>query len=131
MKCTIIIISLIQYFTRQIIKFNKFEQELEVIEHYEKFKDRIEFTIYKYFKDKNFFVTSGIKYGADFLLYKDDPNFIHSEYLVYIKDFKTDFNFKEIINGERISLSHKKKFLVASVTDDKKVKVFNLEWLNI
>jgi tRNA-splicing endonuclease subunit Sen34 len=82
-------------------------------------------------KEKKFYVTSGIKYGADFLLYRDDPNFIHSEYLVYIKDSKKEINIKEIINGERISLSHKKKFLMASETDENKIKYYNLEWINI
>jgi tRNA-intron lyase len=125
-KCTII-----NYNQREIVKFDKIEHDLQVRECYEKLKNTIEYVVYKHLKDKKFYVTSGLKYGADFLLYRDDPNFIHSEWLVYTKEYKSDISLKEIINGERISMSHKKKFLVASVDEKNQVVFYNMQWLNI
>lgn len=39
---------------------------------------------YYYFRSKNWVVKSGIKFGGDFLLYKEGPPFYHASYLVII-----------------------------------------------
>lgn len=90
-----------------------------------------EYVIFKDMKEKGFYITSGFKYGADFLLYRDDPNFIHSEYLVFVYDYRKTLNIKELINAERIGVSNKKAFLAACVDDENKIKYLNFKWINI
>jgi tRNA splicing endonuclease len=82
------------------------------------------------------YVTLGQKYGISFLVYKgitqfisDDPNFVHSEYLVYVcKD--NEINKEDLIRIERISVSTKKKFLIAFFKDNR-VRYINAEWMKI
>lgn len=97
---------------------------------YQKHSKDNEYIVYKNLKEKNFYVTSGFKYGADFLVYRDDPNFIHSEFIVNVYDKKEEIRVKELIYGERLGVTTKKKFLCA-IVDEENVKYINFEWLNI
>lgn len=81
-------------------------------------------------KDKGYYVVTGYKYGVDFLAYRDDPNFLHSEYLIVVYDSKTIIETKSILSNERISVANKKKLLIAFVdipskTIDKKEQTMN------
>ncbi|KAF5285920.1 hypothetical protein FQA39_LY04381 [Lamprigera yunnana] len=42
------------------------------------------YLVYHYFRSKNWVVKPGIKFGGDFLLYKDGPLFYHASYLIII-----------------------------------------------
>ncbi|XP_076356597.1 tRNA-splicing endonuclease subunit Sen2-like isoform X2 [Tachypleus tridentatus] len=42
------------------------------------------YTVYHYFRSKGWVVKTGLKYGADFLLYKDGPPFYHASYSVLV-----------------------------------------------
>lgn len=42
------------------------------------------YVVYQYFRLKNWIVKPGIKFGGDYLLYKDGPAFYHASYLVII-----------------------------------------------
>lgn len=91
-----------------------------------------EYVVYKDLKEKGFYVTTGFKYGADFLVYRDDPNFIHSEFMLFIYDSKKQLNVNELIIGERLGVSTKKKFLIASYDETTRtIKYLNFSWLNI
>jgi len=108
----------------------------EEIENFNKFlKDKslsIEYKVFKDLKNRNFYVTSGFKYGSDFLVYRDDPNFIHSEYLLYVYTTKQELNLKEIITSERVSLSNRKKYMAACVNiEDDNIIYYTLEWINV
>ncbi|XP_026475285.1 tRNA-splicing endonuclease subunit Sen2 [Ctenocephalides felis] len=43
------------------------------------------YIVYHYFRSKEWVVKSGLKYGSDFLLYKDGPIFYHASYAVKIQ----------------------------------------------
>jgi tRNA-splicing endonuclease subunit Sen34 len=81
-------------------------------------------------KEKGFYLTPGFKYGSDFLVYREDPNFIHSEFLLNIKNTQDELNIQNVIRSERISVSNKKKLLMAFV-DKTKIKYLNLQWVII
>jgi tRNA-intron lyase len=98
----------------------------------EEFMKSKEYVVYKDLKEKGFYVTTGFKYGADFLVYREDPNFIHSEFMLFIYDSKKELNVNELINGERLGVSTKKKFLIASHDETMgTIKYLNFSWLNI
>ncbi|KAK5640766.1 hypothetical protein RI129_009313 [Pyrocoelia pectoralis] len=42
------------------------------------------YAVYHYFRSKNWVVKPGIKFGGDYLLYKDGPGFHHASYLVIV-----------------------------------------------
>ena len=62
---------------RTLIHYADAELEQKGVELYALAKQ-----VYKDLKEKNHYIISGFKYGCDFLAYKDDPNFIHSDYLI-------------------------------------------------
>jgi tRNA splicing endonuclease len=63
--------------------------------------------------------------------FTDDPNFIHSEFLLFIYDTKDVIDVKKLIENERISVSTKKKYLIASIDEEDEIKVLNMEWMSI
>lgn len=109
-----------------------------------KYKENLitkEYKVYKDLKEKNYFVTLGFKYGADFLVYREDPNFIHSEFILNVYESEAEVSIKELIYGERIGVTTKKKFIAAVVQEkivgdkifcdsEEEEKVFNIEYLN-
>ncbi|SBT80396.1 tRNA intron endonuclease, putative [Plasmodium malariae] len=62
---------------------------------------------------KHFIVLDGIKYGADFVLYKDTTDHEHGFALIFIKEENTTLNHKEKIIISRICESVKKKGIIA------------------
>lgn len=87
--------------------------------------------MFKDLKTKGYFITLGFKYGADFLVYKDDPNFVHSEFLLHVEQYEDEISVNGLIQRERISVSNKKKLLMATVDKDYDIKYFNFQWKTI
>ncbi|GIY37283.1 tRNA-splicing endonuclease subunit Sen2 [Caerostris darwini] len=46
------------------------------------------YTAYHHFRSKGWIVKSGVKYGADYVLYKDGPPFYHATYSVIVQTLK-------------------------------------------
>jgi tRNA-intron lyase len=104
---------------------------MEFLEFYQKMKNNCEYAIYKDLKEKGFYITSGFKYGSEFLAYRDDPNFVHSEFIIYVVKHEDLIDVKKILQNERISVSNKKKLIMASVDQNSEIKYFNMEWIVI
>jgi tRNA-splicing endonuclease subunit Sen34 len=102
----------------------------DFIKYHEKCQGEKEYKVYKNLKEKNFYVTLGFKYGADFLVYQDDPNFIHSEFIINVYDELQEINVKELIYGERLGVNTKKKYMIATVNENN-ISYTNFEWQNI
>ncbi|XP_033226834.1 tRNA-splicing endonuclease subunit Sen2 isoform X2 [Belonocnema kinseyi] len=85
------------------------------------------YVIYHYFRSKGWVVKPGLKYGGDFLLYKQGPPFYHASYIVIIDvvdavnlrriEAKTmrKMQFKNLIGMERLSEAAAKEILLAQV----------------
>lgn len=59
-----------------------------------------DYTIYYHFRVKNWVVKPGIKFGGDFILYKDGPAFTHASYVVLIEVLNEDLH-REISETRR------------------------------
>ncbi|KAK6465299.1 hypothetical protein DFJ63DRAFT_283242 [Scheffersomyces coipomensis] len=95
---------------------------------------------YKYFKELKYFVSPGLKFGGDFVLYPSDPLRFHSHSVVKLNSI----NLNDIVVGGRLSTGVKKNFVVIEDKDsDDKVDddisidklftsssqtVFSIEW---
>ena len=93
-------------------------------------KNSNKFKIYCDLKQKNFYIICGKKYGCDFLIYKNDPNFCHSDYLVKIINNNNEININDIILNERISVNIRKKILFVFVVENQ-IKYINFKWKQI
>ena len=91
--------------------------ELEQAEEFEKVKDddADRWLVYRDLKEKRKMVTSGIKYGVDFLVYSIGKNAAHSEYMVLVRNGKEEIGIKELILSERTAMNAKKTLVLASV----------------
>ena len=81
-----------------IINSKNVEDEKNFLIEYENNKNSIYYIVYKDLHQKDYFVLPGKKYGVDFLGYKDDPNFVHSNYLISCKKINENIDVKDVIN---------------------------------
>jgi len=118
-----------------IINSKKVEDEKNFLIEYENNKNSIYYIVYKDLHQKDYFVLPGKKYGVDFLGYKDDPNFVHSNYLISCKKINENIDVKDVINNERVSLATLKGLIYAFVDnekeDDTKINYINISWTQI
>ena len=118
-----------------IINSKNVEDEKNFLIEYENNKNSIYYIVYKDLHQKDYFVLPGKKYGVDFLGYKDDPNFVHSNYLISCKKINENIDVKDVINNERVSLATLKGLIYAFVDnekeDDTKINYINISWTQI
>ena len=118
-----------------IINSKNIEDEKNFLIEYENNKNSILYLVYKDLHQKDYFIIPGKKYGVDFLVYKEDPNFTHSNYLISCKNVNDNIDVKDVINNERVSFGTLKMLLYAFVDDknkdDIKINYLNLSWTQI
>ena len=118
-----------------IINSEKVEDEKNFLIEFDNNKNNILYLVYKDLHLKDYFVIPGNKYGVDFLVYKNDPNFVHSTYLISCKKVNENIDVKNIINNERVSFGTLKTLIYAFVDnekeDDIKINYINISWTQI
>ncbi|OXU21868.1 hypothetical protein TSAR_005214 [Trichomalopsis sarcophagae] len=87
---------------------------------------------YKVFKDiweQGFYVTSGQKFGCDFLAYPGDPIMFHSQLMIQCKNRNEELPVLELISECRIG-SHVRKTLVYATLskDGEEIEYFSTRW---
>ena len=105
-----------------IIDSDNIEDEKNFLIEYEEKKNNVLFLVYKDLHNKGYYILPGSKYGVDFLGYKDDPNFVHSTYLISCKKIDENIDVKDVINNERISVGTRKILIYSFIDDNKKEK---------
>lgn len=85
------------------------------------------YVVYHYFRSKGWIVKPGLKYGGDFLLYKQGPPFYHASYIVIIDILDGDtlvtdqskcmhkLTWNSLLGLERLSETAAKEILFAQV----------------
>ena len=121
-----------------LIDSDNLEDEKNFLLEYENNKKNLLYLVYKDLHSKGYYILPGNKYGVDFLGYKDDPNFVHSTYLICCRNANENINTKDIINNERISVGTKKILIYAFLDknesedlNDIKINYLNISWAQI
>ncbi|XP_015908115.2 tRNA-splicing endonuclease subunit Sen2 [Parasteatoda tepidariorum] len=93
-----------------VIKDNK-DQPIDLARLWNKFCESspdgnfpVMYTAYHHFRSKGWIVKQGLKYGVDYLLYKDGPAFYHATYSVIVKPVKEQ-NFREVRGSRQMTWS--------------------------
>ena len=92
---------------------------------------RSEMDRYAVFRDlweKGYYMTSGAKFGGDFLAYPGDPHRYHSHYVVVIVPMDAILSPYDVVSMGRLGTVVKKAPLVSSVRKDGSVAYLSLEW---
>jgi tRNA-intron endonuclease len=94
-------------------------KELEVHEFYEialeihhKFEEK--YKIYKDLREKNYVPRPGLKFGADFVVYRRGPGLEHSLFMVHVLPHDSEITAVEMVRAGRLATSVRKKFVIAN-----------------
>ncbi|XP_063623800.1 tRNA-splicing endonuclease subunit Sen34 [Cydia splendana] len=89
----------------------------------------LHFTVFNDLWEKGNFITSGSKFGADFLVYPGDPVKFHAIYMVRcVRDDKTSFRPINLITFGRLSVAVNKIALLAFCNIYGQVQYQTLQW---
>ena len=77
-----------------------------------KFEDK--FTIYKDLREKGYIPRPGLKFGADFVVYKKGPGLEHSSFIVHVRPHDSKISAIDMVRAGRLATSVRKKFVIAN-----------------
>ncbi|ORZ22214.1 tRNA intron endonuclease [Absidia repens] len=79
----------------------------------------LRYMVYCHFHQLGYFLTSGEKFGGDYLAYPGDPMRYHSHYIIAAHERQQIFSPMELVAMGRLATNTKKTFVLASpYTDD-------------
>lgn len=87
---------------------------------------------YKVFVDlwsRSYYITPGLKYGGDYLVYSGDPALVHSHYVAIVQPWSQAVN--PLVTCGRIGTKVKKNTLLCSVDLQGTVRYFTWQWTGI
>lgn len=77
-----------------------------------KFEDK--YVIYKDLRDKKYIPRPGLKFGADFVVYKKGPGLEHSLFMVHVLPHNSEITAIDMVRAGRLATSVRKKFVIAN-----------------
>ncbi|XP_013180034.1 PREDICTED: tRNA-splicing endonuclease subunit Sen2 [Papilio xuthus] len=78
------------------------------------------YVVYHYFRSKGYVVKPGIKFGGDFLLYKEGPSVNHADFIVLIKYAGEEYDWISIFGHLRVASTTVKEILIVEVIQPNK-----------
>ena len=85
------------------------------------------YLVYKDFRDKNYIVNPGIKFGCDFAVYQRGPGIDHAPYLVQVHNKTDNISSTGVVLAGRLATSVKKHFILA-IPGNEKISYLALDW---
>jgi len=77
----------------------------------------IKYAVYKDLREKGLVVTSGIKFGCDFAVYRLGPGLEHAPFLVSVRRPGDELTATEIVRAGRLATTVRKRFVIAVVDE--------------
>jgi tRNA-intron endonuclease, archaea type len=81
---------------------------------YDKFKQRS--LVYEDLRSKGYIVRPGLKFGADFTVYRQGPGLDHSSFVVLVLENENRISAMDMVRAGRLATSVKKRFVIASIS---------------
>ena len=75
---------------------------------------RAKYHIYRYLRDLGYVVRPGMKFGSDFVLYKQGPGIDHSQFVVHVESDEKELRAIEVVRAGRLAASVRKGYLIAT-----------------
>jgi len=91
--------------------------------------DRFEklYTVYKALRDQGLIVRSGLKFGADFTVYRRGPGLEHAPFIIHVYREEDSLDPVELVRAGRLAHTVRKRFVFAS-TGRGGVSFLMLKW---
>ncbi len=77
-----------------------------------KFEEK--FIIYQDLREKGYIPRPGLKFGADFVVYKRGPGLEHSPFIVHVLPHDAKISAIDMVRAGRLATSVRKKFVIAN-----------------
>jgi len=77
-----------------------------------KFEEK--YVIYKDLRDKNYVPRPGLKFGADFVVYRRGPGLEHSLFMVLVLQQDSKLTATDMVRAGRLATSVRKRFVIAN-----------------
>jgi len=84
----------------------------KAVQIHDKFEDK--YVIYKDLREKGYIPRPGLKFGADFVVYKRGPGLEHSPFIVHVLPHDSSISAVGIVRAGRLATSVRKKFVIAN-----------------
>ncbi|XP_022822596.1 tRNA-splicing endonuclease subunit Sen2 [Spodoptera litura] len=81
------------------------------------------YVVYHYYRSKGYVVKPGIKFGGDYLLYKEGPAAYHADYVVIIRSENKEENWIQTLGLVRVANTTVKEVIAVEVVKPKKTEV--------
>ncbi|TFF83825.1 MAG: tRNA-intron lyase [Promethearchaeota archaeon] len=105
----------------QFLTSDEFFEIAKQLHH--KFEEK--FTIYKDLREKGYIPRPGLKFGADFVVYKKGPGLEHSPFIVHVLPHDAKISAIDMVRAGRLATSVRKKFVIANPLT---VSYYFFEW---
>jgi len=85
------------------------------------------YRVYEDLRNRGFVVRPGLKFGADFAVYRHGPGIDHSPFIVEVVAGTHEISAIEIVRAGRLATSVRKRFVLATPTQ-KEVRYYIFSW---
>ncbi len=86
------------------------------------------YAVYKDLRNKKYVVRPGLKFGTDFSVYKRGPGIEHSVFVVSVFPRERRLAPIDLVRAGRVATTVRKKYVIATVLEDKSVKYYIFKW---
>lgn len=101
-----------------------------VVWHYpQTTREHLRYTVYCDMVSRGFTVTSGAKFGGDFMAYAADPFFVHAQMIVTVMGWEEVLPLPDLVALARVASTTKKDTVAAAVNPTGGVEYSALRWM--
>ncbi|PWY96617.1 tRNA-splicing endonuclease subunit Sen34 [Aspergillus sclerotioniger CBS 115572] len=90
------------------------------------------YPLFAHLHSEGYFLSPGLRFGCQYLVYPGDPLRFHSHFLGVAADWDEEFDLMKIVAGGRLGTGVKKGFLIGGAEgsdgDPSSVRTFSIEW---
>ncbi|KAH7484320.1 tRNA-splicing endonuclease subunit Sen34 [Phytophthora ramorum] len=105
----------VQEITQELMGVGQFSESSESVTWRLSPQRHARLRVFRDLWERGYTVTFGSKFGADFLIYKDDPKRAHAVALIVVKGYKEEFARVDVVSFCRVAKMVKKQLMFACV----------------
>ncbi len=86
------------------------------------------YKVYEDLRNKGFIVRPGLKFGADFAVYRHGPGIDHAPFLVTVYSHDSKLLGIDLVRAGRLATSVRKRFVIATIKGKDKIRYYVFQW---
>lgn len=92
----------------------------------------LKYMVYKDLRSRGYIVSTGIKFGSDFAIYRYGPGIDHAPYLVQVRRCDYTIDATDIVRAGRLATAVRKSFIVALPRiEDNRISYLLFRWFKV